>query len=85
MKEFCDNCLFFRPRDPDEELAGDGAGKCQRYPPVLISGIDEDDAEYITGSWARDTNYFSQPYVLGHAWCGEHKPRRADVCQDDPP
>jgi hypothetical protein len=73
MNDCCNNCLYFRPRDDDEELAGDGAGKCRRYPPMLIAGIDEDDAEYIAGSWARDTNYFSQPYVIGHEWCGEFK------------
>ena len=73
MEDCCNNCLYFKPRDDDEELAGDDAGKCRRYPPILISGIDADDAEYITGTWARDADYFSQPFVVGYEWCGEHK------------
>lgn len=61
MEQRCRDCIYFKPREPDEELAGDGNGKCRRYPPILIAGIDSEAAEYITGCAGCEVDFFSQP------------------------
>lgn len=67
--------MYFMPRDPDDEMfGGDGNGKCRRYPPILIAGIDEVWAEYIAGSGECEIDFFAQPFLASYEWCGEHKP-----------
>jgi hypothetical protein len=71
MSESCETCRFFKAREEDELDHDDGDGKCRRYPPVLITGLDDEEHILITGIAGNETDFFSQPYVRGYGWCGE--------------
>lgn len=73
MDEHCPSCKFFKPRDEDELNHDDGDGKCRRYPPVLITGLSEEQSTYLTGIAGNETDFFEQPYVASFDWCGEYK------------
>jgi hypothetical protein len=73
MDERCDCCRFFKAREGGHLQEDDGDGKCRRYPPVLITGLDEEAHWDITGIAGNETDFFAQPYVCGYCWCGEWK------------
>ena len=69
----CRACYYFLKRDDDHIESGDDVGQCRRYPPVLVAGLDDEQAEYLTGVSGDETDFFVQPYVSGLSWCGEFR------------
>ena len=71
MDDRCETCLFFYSYDGESTEEG----KCRRFPPVLITGISDENAEYITGVLGGSVDFFSQPWVAPFDLCGEFKQR----------
>lgn len=82
MEESCKTCRFFKAREEGERENDDGTGKCRRYPPVLITGLDDEAHTDITGVSDNETDFFEQPYVYDYDWCGEWVISNAEVRGD---
>ena len=73
MEEKCKTCKYFYVGYVSYDPVEISKGRCRRFPPVLISGIPEDQYEYITSLDGSAVDFFSQPWVLNYDWCGEYK------------
>lgn len=72
----CLNCYHFLSIDGEH-----AEGICKRYPPVLISGVKDDDAENICGCGTGISSYFSFPWTANEDRCGEFKAVRRRIKQ----
>lgn len=61
-KPICGVCCFYLD-------AGDGGGKCRRYPPTAVSQIFEYEEE-----WGSQEVRCDFPETAVDSWCGEYRP-----------